>query len=49
MKINFESIINHQVALILKEKGLSTNDLSNVELLRYKYEIALMLLEELGA
>lgn len=47
-KENFEKIIEHQLILILKEKGLKICDLSGIEILRYKYDISLMLLCELG-
>lgn len=44
----YEKIINHQVKLILYEKDLKPNDLNFIELLKYKYDVALMLLCELG-
>lgn len=40
-------IIEHQVFLILQEKGLSRSDLNNHEYLKYKYEVAIKLLLEL--
>jgi hypothetical protein len=44
----FENIIEHQVILELKERGLKKGDLSAYEWLSYKYKMALRLLEELG-
>jgi hypothetical protein len=44
----FEKIIIHQVNLILQDRRLKTHDLSTLELLQYKYKVALMLLCELG-
>lgn len=46
-KLQFENIIQHQVKLMLKEKGISRNDLSHFEYLKYKYEVAINLLCEL--
>lgn len=46
-KIMFEKIIEHQVNLMLEEKGIK-NCVSDCEKLRYKYDIALKLLEELS-
>lgn len=45
----FEKIIEHQVELILAEKGLKLCDLSKLEILQQKYRVALMLLCEIGA
>ena len=47
-KSQFEKIIIHQVKMILKEKNLKITDLNNYEILTYKYDVALMLLCELG-
>lgn len=44
----FNKIIEHQVALILKEMGVCVGDLSSFEYLKHKYKVALMLLCELG-
>lgn len=44
----YENLIMHQIKLMLSEKNLTVGDLSNLELLQYKYKIALMLLAELG-
>lgn len=44
----FNKIVEHQVALMLSEKGLSKRDLDNYEYLRYKYEVAIRLLCELN-
>lgn len=49
MEKHFEQIIMHQVKLTLKSKGLSIKDLSNCELLKHKYAIAIQLLCELGS
>ncbi len=45
----FEKIIEHQVELILAEKGLKLCDLSKLEIFQQKYRVALMLLCEIGA
>ena len=45
----FEKIMQHQVMLMLKEKGLSRGNLNNYEYLQYKYEVAIKLLCEIGA
>ena len=47
-KEQFEKIINHQVVLNLKDKGLTINDLKHSEYIKLKYEVALQLLCELG-
>ena len=46
-KEQFEKIIKHQVNLELKEKGLSKNNLNDLEYLKLKYEVAIKLLCEL--
>lgn len=45
----FDRIIEHQVELILAEKGLKLCDLSKLEIFQQKYRVALMLLCEIGA
>lgn len=47
-KEQFEKIINHQVVLDLKDKGLTIKDLKDIEYIKLKYEVALQLLCELG-
>ena len=46
-KEQFEKIIQHQVNMGLKEKGLSEKDLTHFEYLKLKYEVAIKLLCEL--
>ena len=48
MKEQFEKIIQHQVNMDLKDKGLMRNDLKDIEYLKLKYEVAIKLLCELG-
>ncbi len=47
-KTDWIKIIDYQVKLILKEHGLKKIDLSIRELCKYRLELALKLLEELG-
>lgn len=47
-KEQFNMIVEHQVKLMLSEKGLSRGDLNNQEYLKYKYEVAIKLLCELN-
>lgn len=44
----FNKIIEHQVKLMLQDKNLTRNDLDDLEYLKYKYEVAIKLLCELG-
>jgi len=44
----WEKLIEHQFLLILQENHISINDLNNLEKLKYRYNIALQLLCELG-
>ena len=48
LKKEWEKIIDHQVNLVLKEKGLRIGDLNKHEVGKYRFEMALKLLEELG-
>ena len=48
IKEEWEKIIDHQVSLLLKEKGLRIGDLDKREIAKYRFEMALKLLEELG-
>lgn len=47
-KEQFEKIIQHQVNMDLKDKGLLRKDLRDIEYLKLKYEVAIKLLCELG-
>lgn len=46
-KEHWMDIINHQVKLLLDEKGLKISDLNSLELLKYKFDMAVDLLMEL--
>ena len=48
IKEEWEKIIDHQINLVLKEKGLRIGDLNKIEIAKYRFEMALKLLEELG-
>ena len=48
IKAEWENIISQQVDFILKEKGITRLDLSAREIWKYRYLMALKLLEELG-
>lgn len=47
-KEGWEKIINHQVKIQLQERGLREIDITARELCKYRFEMALKLLEELG-
>ena len=47
-KDQWKNIIEHQVKMILKEKGLKRSDLDDKEYLNYRYQMAINLLVELG-
>lgn len=42
-----KDIIDHQFKMQLKEKGMNTQDLSNLEEMQWKYDIAIKMLVEL--
>ena len=46
-KEQFEKIIQHQVDMVLRDKGLIRKDLKEIEYLKLKYEVAIKLLCEL--
>lgn len=42
----FDDIIFHQLKLMLKNKGININDLKSIEIIKYKYDLALEILVE---
>lgn len=44
---DMKNIVDHQFKMQLKEKGMTTHDLSNLEEMQWKYDIAIKMLIEL--